>query len=104
MHIAKDFDERVNLRGGVVKIKAGASGRSNAESFHQWLIAVVATAQRDAALIGNGHQVVGMDSIEKEADQTGPANGRAKEADAAHAGKFFKCVGRAILCRPILSR
>src|SRR2546423_6533868 len=58
---------------------------------------MMAAPQRDATLVSDSDDVVGMDSIEKKAHQASPANSRAEEANAAHGGKLFEGVGAQFL-------
>src|SRR4051812_39213242 len=55
-----DFDHAIDFRLCVVEIEAGACRRCDAEFFHQRLIAMMSAAERDAALVGEGDDVVGV--------------------------------------------
>ena len=54
-------DEYVDLGRGVVQIETRARGAGQAELAHEWLVAVVAAAEREAVFIGKRHDVVGVD-------------------------------------------
>ena len=66
LNFRQHFRQAVHFRRGVVKIKTGARGRFHAQLFHQRLVAMVAAAQRHAALIGHRDDVVGVNVCEAE--------------------------------------
>ncbi len=74
---------------GVVDVEAGAGRRGQAELTHQRLVAVVAAAQGDAVLVGEGDDVVGMGFGEGETYEAaaGLADFRAEDADAGEFGE-----------------
>lgn len=65
------LDEMVDFGWGVVEIKGGAGGGVSADAAHERLIAVVACSEGDAAAIGEGDEVVGVDAGEGEAEDAG---------------------------------
>src|SRR5690349_2031484 len=58
---------------------------------------MMATPQRNASLIGDGHDVMGVDAIEKKADQTGPADRRSKKPNSAHGRELFEGISAQFL-------
>ena len=52
--------EAIDFLLGVVEIKTGAGGGFQPELAHQGLVAVVAAAEGDAILVGEGDDVVGV--------------------------------------------
>src|SRR5690606_10559500 len=52
--------EDIHLPGRVVEVEARARGGLEAQAAHERLGAVMASAQRDTALVGEGHDVVGV--------------------------------------------
>jgi len=67
-----DFHEAVDFLGGVVEVKTGAGGGFNSQLVHERLVAVVAAAQSDAALVRDGDDVVRMNVLEEKAHEAGP--------------------------------
>ncbi len=61
MDLAEDLDESIDFGGGIVEIKTGTGRGFDAELAHQGLVAMVAAAQGDAALVGDGDEVVSVD-------------------------------------------
>src|SRR2546426_11288936 len=69
LNVPDDLHKAVDLRHGVVEIKAGPGGGFDAELFHERLIAMMPAPQRDSALIGHRHDIMGMDAIEEKTHQ-----------------------------------
>ncbi len=91
-----DFHEAVHFSFGIVKVKTGASGGFNTELVHERLSAVMSAAQRDACLVGEGHDVVGVNVLEQKADEAGMQAGSglwAEEADVIQRGEFLVGIG-----------
>src|SRR5437016_3772388 len=63
LNFLKHFDEPINFRRRIVKIKTGARRRFNAEFFHERLIAMMPAAQCNSMLIGNGYNIMRMNSV-----------------------------------------
>src|SRR5580693_6911393 len=76
------IDQDVDFLGGIVNVEAGPGGAGEAELPHQRLIAVMAAAQGDAVLVGEGDDVVRVHVAEGETDQAAPFAGGAEQADA----------------------
>jgi hypothetical protein len=85
LDFGKDLGQAVDFRGGIVEVEAGAGGGFDAEFAHERLVAVMAAAQGDAALVGQGNDIVGVHVIEQKADQSGPAGAGSEEAYALQA-------------------
>src|ERR1700677_2931837 len=92
LDFADDFHETVHLGAGVVKVKAGTGGGFHAELVHERLGAMMSTAECDARLVGEGHDVVRMHVLEQETDEAGALRGielRPEEADVVKRSQFF---------------
>ena len=83
---AKGVDEGVDVGGGVVKVEAGAGGAGNAEIAVEGLRAVMTAAARDAGLVKEGAEVVGVDAVDVEGAEGGAAARRGRAVNG-HLGK-----------------
>src|SRR5258708_16889363 len=62
-------DQAVDLLLGVVEVEARAGRARQPELAHQRLVAVVAAAEGDAILVGEGHDILRVDAFEGETYQ-----------------------------------
>ena len=87
MRIEKDCGHAVNLLTGVVEIKAGARGAGKAQLSHQRLGAMMAAAQRETMLIGEGRQVVRMRPLSVESSKRSTVPAWAQHTQTGHAAR-----------------
>src|SRR5258707_13537304 len=85
LDFAQHFHETINFGGRVIEIKAGASSGFDAEPAHKGLVAMMAAAQGDPALVGDRDDVVGVDIFQHKANEARAANVGAEEAYAGQA-------------------
>src|SRR5262249_5598959 len=65
--------------------------------FHEGLVAMMSAPQRQPLLIGYGHDIMRMDAVEEEANQTGSTDVRTEETHAGQRGEAFKGVSTQLL-------
>ena len=82
LHLAQNLDEAIHLVLRVVEVEAGSQRGRNTELGHERLVAVMAGAQRDTALVHHRGHVEGVGLWEDETHQTGAALLRTEDPDA----------------------
>ena len=75
LNLVEPAHQRLDIRFIAVRREARARGRGDAEQVHQRLRAMMAGADRDALVVQYGADVVRMNPVEREADDSGAVLG-----------------------------
>src|ERR1035437_3838851 len=91
-------NEAIEPFGHRVEIETGAAGRRDPELVHQRLVAVVARAHAYSLGVEDLGDVMRMDSLQIEGDDSGAALERgAVKSQAGQLTQPLKCVGRELM-------